>query len=167
MSMENIEYFRCGIILKTHGIKGELKIKLITDFNRFEKGNKLFILHNGNYEKVIVETKREFGEYLLVSFKDLQDINLVEKYHGDEIFIHKDDREKLEEGYYYNELIGKKVVNQNKDDRGIVKTILNYPQSDYLEVLFNNKTYLVPFIDEFIIDVLDDEIIINEIEGLF
>ena len=162
-----IIYFKCGKILKTHGVKGELKVKPLTDFDRFTSGNKLYINHQYSYIEVTVDTVRDFGEDLLVTFKDLHDINLVEKYHGDEIFVHKDDREELDEGYYYNELIGKKVINQNKEDRGIVKTIINYPQADYLEINYNNKKHLVPFIDEFIIEVTDDYIMVNEIEGLF
>ena len=164
---KEIIYFKCGKILKTHGVKGELKIKPLTDFDRFTPDNKLYILHNKEYILVTVDTVRDFGDSLLVTFKDLHDINLVEKYHGDEIFVHKDDRKELDSGYYYNELIDKKVINQNKEDRGIVKTIINYPQADYLEINYNGKKHLVPFIDEFIIEVTDTYIMVNEIEGLF
>ena len=41
-----MKYYKCGQILKTHGIKGDLKIKEETDFNRFSKGNTLYILYN-------------------------------------------------------------------------------------------------------------------------
>lgn len=161
------EFYRCGKILKTHGIKGELKILPLTDFNRFEIGKTLFIFHNNEYIEVEVATKRDFNDSLLVSFKDLADINLVEKYHGDEIFVHKSEHKALDDGYYYDELIDKKVINQNNEERGIVNDIINYPQADYLEIKFNNKKHLVPFIDEFIKEVNEEYIIINEIEGLF
>ncbi len=160
------EYYRCGKIQKTHGIKGELKIMPLTDFDRFEKGKTLYILHNGNYIEVVVATKREFNDSLLVSFKDLADINLVEKYHGDEIYVHKSEHIKLDKGYYYDELIDKKVINQFNEERGIVTDIINYPQSDYLEIKINNVKKLVPFIDEFIKEVNDEFIVVNEIEGL-
>ena len=41
----------CAKILTTHGIKGEVKIKIITDdLNRFNKGN---ILYVGDEKEVI------------------------------------------------------------------------------------------------------------------
>ena len=40
-----MKYFKCGHIMTTHGIKGDLKIKPSTDFDRFYLGSHLFILH--------------------------------------------------------------------------------------------------------------------------
>ena len=34
-----MDYFKCGKILKAHGIKGDLKVKPLTDFDRFLTGN--------------------------------------------------------------------------------------------------------------------------------
>ena len=65
-----IIYFKCGKILKTHGVKGELKVKPLTDFDRFTSGNKLYINHQDSYIEVTVDTVRDFGEDLLVTFKD-------------------------------------------------------------------------------------------------
>ena len=162
-----MKYYRCGKILKTHGIKGDLKIQLITDFDRFEVGSRLYILHNGEYNEVKVCKSSNFGNYKLVAFEGLQDINLVLKYHGDEIFVSEDDRDDLDDGYYYSDLVGKKLINQNNEERGVVKSIQELPHAIYLIVLYNDKEVMVPFIDEFITDVTDEFIIINEIEGLF
>ena len=95
-----MNYYRCGKIMTTHGIKGELKIKVTSDFNRFFKGSRLFIYHQREYIPVIVERASEFGKYLLVAFKDLNDINLVMKYHLDEIYVSEEDREALQEDEY-------------------------------------------------------------------
>ena len=40
------------------------------------------------------------------------------------------------------------------------------PHARYLVVKFNDKNYLIPFINEFIKEI-NDKIYINEIEGLF
>ena len=39
--------------------------------------------------------------------------------------------------------------------------------NSYLIIDYNGKDVMVPFIDEFITDVNDDYIMVNEIEGLF
>ena len=165
-----MNYYKCGHIMTTHGLKGDLKIKNLSDFDRIKKNNKLYILHNDEYISVIVNKSSPFKDNtLLVSFKDLLDINLVEKYHGDDIYISDLEREndELDGDYYYSDLVGKMVVNQNGVEKGIVLEIKELPQCDYLVVDYNKKNVLVPFIDEFIIEVTDEKIVINEIEGLF
>ena len=89
-------------------------------------------------------------------------------FHSDDIYVSELDRnDELEENeYYYSDLIGLEVVNQNNEKRGVVLEIRELPQADYLVVNYNGKKVLVPFIPEFVVDV-NDKIIVNEIEGLF
>ena len=165
-----MKYFKCGKILKTHGIKGDLKVSPMTDFERFYDGNILYILHNGEYIEVELENVREFGNCYLLNFKGMNDINLVEKYHSDFLCVSEDSREELPEGqYYFNELIGKDVYNQDGILKGKCIDIEELPSANYLVVKTENgKEKLVPFImNEFIKEVKEDRIIINEIEGLF
>ena len=154
--------------MTTHGIKGDLKVKPLTDFDRFYKGSRLYILHNGSYDEVRVNKASEFGAYFLVSFEGLLDINLVEKYHSDDIYVSELDRHhELEaDEYYYSDLIGLPVVNQNGEARGVVKEVRELPQASYLVISYNDKNVLVPFIKEFVSEV-NEKIIVNEIEGLF
>lgn len=163
-----MKFYKCGHIMTTHGIKGDLKVKPLTDFDRFYKGSKLYILHNDNYVEVKVKKASIFGNYYLVSFEGLEDINLVEKYHSDDIYVSELDRKnELEENeYYYSDLIGMNVINQNNESRGVVVEIREMPQAEYLVINYNNKKVLVPFINEFIVDV-NEVIIVKEIEGLF
>lgn len=162
-----MKYYKCGYIMTTHGIKGDLKVKPLTDFDRFYPGSHLFILHQGNYIEVVVNKATTFKDCYLISFKDLLDINLVEKYHSDDIYVSENDREKLNnDEYYYSDLIGKEVINQNNESRGLVIEIREMPHARYLVIKYNDKNYLIPFINEFIKNI-DDKIYINEIEGLF
>lgn len=163
-----MKYFKCGHIMTTHGLKGDLKVKSLSDFDRFFKGSRLFILHNKQYEEVKVHSCKTFGNYYLVSFEDKLDINLVEKYHSDDLYVSELDRQNEldEDEYYYSDLIGMSVVNQNNEARGEVIEIRELPQADYLVVKYNGKKVLIPFIKEFVTDV-NEKIVVNEIEGLF
>jgi len=162
-----MEYYLCGKILTTHGIHGDLKVKSFSDFERFKKGARLYILHNGEYVMVKVCKVSDYNGCYLVRFEELEDINLVEKYHSDDIYISELDRnDSLDEGeYYYTDLIGKELINQNGEKRGIVKDIRELPQAKYLVVEYNGKNHLIPFINEFIGEV-KDYIELKEIEGL-
>lgn len=163
-----MKYFKCGHVMTTHGIKGDLKIRSLSDFNRFYKGSRLYLYHNGQYEEVKVAKASVFKNDYLVSFEGLEDINLVQKYHGDDIYISEFDRqdELGENEYYYNDLIGKSVVNQQGEDRGTVIEVRELPQADYLVISYLDKSVLVPFIKEFVTEV-NEKITVKEIEGLF
>lgn len=43
-----MNYYRCGKIMTTHGIKGELKIKVTSDFNRFLREVVYLFIIKGN-----------------------------------------------------------------------------------------------------------------------
>lgn len=163
-----MKYFKCGHVMTTHGIKGDLKVRSLSDFNRFYKGSRLYLYHNGQYEEVKVSKASVFKNDYLVSFEGLEDINLVQKYHGDDIYISELDRqdELGENEYYYNDLIGKSVVNQQGENRGTVIEVRELPQADYLVISYLDKSVLVPFIKEFVTEV-NEKITVKEIEGLF
>ena len=165
-----MNYYRCGIILTTHGIKGDLKIKSTSDFNRFYNGNKLYVFHNNEYILVELKNVRPFKDYYLCQFVGYEDINLAQKFHSNEIFVSDLDREKLNEGeFYYSDLIGKDCYNTNNEYLGNAIDIEEIVNKKYLVIKTKDeKRVLVPFIyNEFINEVSDDKIIINEIEGLF
>ena len=83
------------------------------------------------------------------------------------MYISEEDQGELDEGYYYDELIGKDVVNQDGVLRGKVVDIEEVPQGYILVVDVNSERKKIPFVqDVFIKDVNDNQIIINEIEGL-
>ncbi len=166
--MIKMKYFKCGLVLKPFGIKGELKIKSMSDFDRFNKDNTIYIYYNNDYVMEKISSSRFSDGFYYIKLLGKEDINLVEKYHSKEIYVSELERQKLPEGeFYYSELIGKKVINQNKEERGIVTEVRELPRCHYLVVSYNEKNYLIPFIDEFVKDIDNEYININEIEGLF
>lgn len=152
--------------MTTHGIKGEVKVKNFSDFDRYQKRQKLYVLHEGKYEELVISHAKQHPKGMYLGFEGYNDINLIQKYHGDELYISEDDREELEDEYYYSDLIGKKVLNQNKEERGVVIDILDYPQGSILVIEYNGSRKTVPYRDEFIIEI-DEFIHVQEIEGLF
>lgn len=164
-----MSYYRIGKILNTHGLKGDLKVQVITDFDRFEKGSTVYLLYKDEYKTLKVCKKSEYAPHILVRFENHEDINLVEKWKGSELFITEAEQEALPDGeYYYHQLIGLEVINENGDHRGVVHQIREVPQGNLLVVKKpDGKNALIPFRDEFIKKVSQFRIIVKEIEGLF
>lgn len=162
-----MDFLVVGTILNTHGLKGELKVRSNSDFDRFKKGTKLYINYKNDNVMVVVKSSKNTPNGLLVIFENLEDINLVEKYKGSNIVIDKNDLDELpEDEYYYYELIGLDVYNEDNILRGKVVGIMELPQGESLEVMVNGKKKTIPLRNEFISVITDDRIIIKEIEGL-
>lgn len=161
-------YLETGKIVGVFGLKGELKVLSDSSTNRFVKDNYLYLgKKETRLTKVKITSSRFHKGMYLVTIDEQFDINLVEKYVGCNFYIDRDELDDLEEDeYYFSDLIGKKVVNQNNEELGEVIDVLDLPTSAVLEIkLINAKKCMIPFVKEYIEDVKDDTIYINEIEG--
>lgn len=143
-----------GRIIGTHGLKGTLKIKSFTDFieERYEKGSRLYIQHKDQMIPIIVQSFRTHKGIELVDVEGLRDINEAEKYKGSYVLIEESAREELEEdAFYFSQLIGLEVYQGKRI--GVVTDIRELPQGELLEVKTDEKTVLIPFQKEFVVNV--------------
>ena len=153
-----------GEIVNTHGIKGELRI--VSDFKYKEKvfinGNKLYL--GKRKQKVIIDSYRKHKNYDMVKFDGINDINDAIIFKGDEVYIKRDDLDI--DGYVDEDIIGLKVYDEDKLIGKVTSIIKN--KQEILVVKNRNKSYLIPFVNEFIKNIdLDKKILsINVIEGL-
>lgn len=159
-----------GIIVGTHGIKGEVKINASTDFadERFAPGNKVRIELKNRSIELEIESHRVHKKMDLVKFVGLDNINDVEKYRDAIVYANQDDD--LDDGeFYYSDIIGCKVEDEDGNKLGEVIHILEMPTQDILEIEDENgKTFMVPYVDAFVIeeDYENDRLVIRLIEGL-
>lgn len=160
--------YKIGKITNTHGIKGEVKIFNMSDFNRFSIGKEIYVLQKGEKIYFTIERIRTQKNILIIKFKGYDDINLIEAYKGLELYSDDLVTDELEEDdYHYSDLIDLDVFDLNHQKLGTVKSIIPVPQGHLLEILtIEGKKALVPFNQAFIEDVLKDSIIIKPIEGL-
>lgn len=165
-----MKYILIGKIINTHGIKGELKVETYTDFidERFKKNSYIYL--GENHLKYEVKSFRNHKNNILLLLKDNEDINLVEKYKGFNIYKDENDIKPLDNGEYYFRDIKGLDVYQNNNKVGKVIDMQEGLRSNYMRILKDedNKEYLVPFMKEFIINVdLDNKRIdIIDLEGL-
>lgn len=158
-----MENYLIGKITNTHGVKGELLVKPLTDFDRFVKDKEVFTLEP--FIKFKIKKVRHHNKGLLVSFYDYDNINLVVNLKG--LLLYTNEKPTLlEDEYHFNELIGLEVYNQDNVLRGIVKEVIEVPQGHLLRIEVGETLKLVPFNKQFVKEVKDNHLIINEIEGL-
>lgn len=169
-----MEKIRVGQLINTHGIRGECKVKVHTDFadERFQAKQVLFLQKpNVRHEevKVTVVSSRWHKDHLLVVFEEIVDMTSAERYKGFDILIDKDDIEELEEGFYAYELIGFRVVDETGRALGIVKQIEETKANDVIRIERSGlRDLLVPFVDAFVLEIDEEErcMTIQWMEGL-
>lgn len=159
-----------GTIVSTHGIKGEVKVKSDSSFNRFVIGNKLYLKNNEKTKEIIVDSHRTHKGFDLITFNGLKNINDVLEFVGFEVYVDIEGNEELEEGeFYFDDLIGLNAYDDEDNLLGVIIDINEVPQGIILELKKVDKTIAyIPFVDEFIkeVDLDEEKIIITPIEGL-
>ncbi|MGI8315102.1 ribosome maturation factor RimM [Halobacillus mangrovi] len=166
------QMFNVGKIINTHGIKGEVKVQRITDFEeRFQPGQLLYWVNDNKEPKeLIVRSHRVHKGFDLLTFEDHPSINEVERYKNGMLMVTEDAQEELEEyEFYFHEIIGCTVYLQTGEEIGQVKEILTPGANDVWVVKRTNQSdLLVPYIEPVVkkVDPEQQTIIIDPIEGL-
>ncbi len=84
--MEDV--LRVGVISSTHGLKGEVKVFPTTDDpSRFMNLQTCLLFDGKNYLDLTLERVRFFKQFVIVKFKDIDDISQIEKYKGKDLFV--------------------------------------------------------------------------------
>lgn len=165
-----MKQIKIGVLVNTHGLKGEVKVKPMTDFVdiRFQKGNTINIQYNDTIIPVTIKHVREQKDMLLVTFDGYDDINKVEAMKGSVLSIDETSLHELEEDEaYYFELQDCEVYDTNQNHIGTVCEVIETGANAVLRVS-GEKEYLIPYVKAFIteFDAKEKRIIVNMVEGL-
>ena len=165
--------FQVGVIASTHGLQGEVNVFPTTeDPSRFKK-LKQVVLHTQRGEELLLDvvSARFFKKFVIVKFKQFNNINEVEKFRGCELTIDRKDAIKLQPGEYYcADLIGLSIVDEDGSELGILTEILQTGANDVYEMTRKDsgeKVY-IPAIRDCIkeIDPEGGRIVIHVMDGL-
>ena len=167
------DYLKVGTILKPRGLNGEVKVFSTTSFKniRYKKGNELFVeIEKENLLPVHVKKySAKEGNIDVLQFEEYLNVNDLDPILGKELLILKDEKVLKTNEYFFSDLEGLKVLDENKNELGIVSKVEEFPSQITLRVTDKNKKeFFVPFNDFFVkeINISNNYIIINVIEGL-
>lgn len=154
-----------GEIINTFGIKGELKVRPLTDnIKRFSKLTYVLIGKENN--RYGISSVRYDKGFVFLKFNGFNNINDVLKFKNSYIFIFDEDREDLPEGtYYVSDLISKEVYTSDNKFLGNLVKIELYPSSDIFIIKNEDIIYRIPNVKAFI-KKIGDIIIADPIEGM-
>lgn len=162
---------RVGVITKTHGIRGEVKVYPTTDSpDRFSDIDKIKVRQGNRVKELHVENARYFKNLVILKFKGIDDINDVEAFKGADLYVDREDGVELSEGeYYIADIIGITVVTDTGETLGKVKDVLETGANDvYIVERDGEKDLLLPAIKECIlsVDIEENIMTVHVMDGL-
>jgi len=147
-------FLAVGKLRRPHGVRGEILMEVLTDFpERLKRGMTLFV--GPMHQKMRLSSLRSQDQALLVAFQGLEDPESAGELRNQMVYVRAEDRPPLPEGeYYYHQLIGLQVVNEDGAPLGVVKEILETGANDVYVVLPpDGPEILLPAINDVILEI--------------
>lgn len=137
-------------ISRLHGLKGEVEISF-RDKSYFASlpilNENTPVIINGK-EFIILKIKKKNKSFVF-QIKDIEDIESAKELIGRDIYIDSKYLPELDEDTFYEaELIGYKIIDENKNIYGEIVDIYSLPSNYVLDIALaeNNKKVSIPFV---------------------
>lgn len=145
-----------GQISRPHGVRGEVAVHVRTDDaeTRFAAGSVLLTEPAGG--PLTVAGARWHQGRLLVSFAEIPDRTVAERYRNTELLVEVDPdaRPGGADEYYDHQLVGLRAVTVAGEEIGPVREVLHLPAQDVLVVTDDaGAETLIPFVTEIVPEV--------------
>ena len=157
-----------GYISGTHGVKGEVKMKIwcgdISDFLKLKKlygdkdGKKAFDISSSHGSK----------DAAVVKIAGVDTVEDAAKLKGTTVYVDRDDLKIPNDRILICDIIGLPVIDaDNGKAYGEVSSVEEYPASDIYFVKTEKGTVQVPDVPQFIKKLTEDAVYITPIKGMF
>lgn len=146
-------YLAVGLIRSAHGLRGEVRLELLTDFpERFQPELRLYL--GPEQLPFTVERLRLHRGYGILKLAEVGDRTEAEALRGMTAFVPREEAVSLEEGTYYeHQIVGLSVHTTEGKSLGRVKEILYTGANEVYVVEGLRGEVLLPAIPECILDV--------------
>ena len=147
-----------GTISKTHGVRGELIIRIADpSFEPDENWESLFLQIDGILVPFFIASlQAPKADEWIISFEDYDNKDSVQNLVGFPVWIEKDFMAKPEEEIYLDELRGYALINISTGRQGLIADFMDIPGNPVFEVSLDGEKVLVPAQDD-LIEEIDQE----------
>lgn len=166
MEPSELEFITIGQIIAPWGVKGQLKVKIITDFpERFSPSAKVYI----NRRPMTIKSTIWQKDRAIIELGHIDSIQDAQRLQGQPVEIHRSQLNTLPQGRYYHfQLIGLEVWTTQGEHLGSISKVLTTAGNDIYVVNGSKGEILIPAVEDVIKSVELDKgrIVIEAIEGL-
>lgn len=140
-------FLAVGQVGRAHGIHGEVSMTVLTEFpERILPGKTLYL--GDEHRQMRVRQARATGNKMLLAFSGIETRTQAEELRNEMVYVLRAEVPPLPEGeYYYHQLLGLNVVDENGQALGQLEEILPTGANDvYLIRLPDGRELLLPII---------------------
>jgi 16S rRNA processing protein RimM len=159
-------FLSIGILRKPHGIKGEIKMEVWTDFpERIKDGKEVFI--GERKEKFTVKSFRRINDGFLIFLNGIETTEIINQWIKKIVYVNSKDLPHLDDRHFYHhQVIGLDVFTTKGVHLGKIVEIIRTGSNDVYVIQNkeqNTADLLIPAISSVILNVSlkDNRIIIN------
>jgi len=150
----NNDYFRIGIIVNVHGLKGEIKVLPTTDDpNRFDDlvEETIEVFRDSEVRAYTLERARRHKSCVFLKLTDIDDRNAATELVKGEIRVSRSLAIPLEEDeYYHKDLLNMSVSTETGEELGVITDIIQTGANDVYVI---DKNILIPAVKEYVLSV--------------
>lgn len=148
-------FLQIGQLRKPHGIRGEINLHLSANFPlELGVGSALYI---GSIRQLYrIDTVRAAGNHLIVSFRGISDREVVQNLTNQNVFVQESQLpERAIEEFYFHEVVGMDVQNENGEVIGKIQDILSTGANDVyiIKPTHGEEEILIPAISSVVLGV--------------
>lgn len=143
-----------GYISKAHGIKGEVKAVYDVDrIEEYEEQESVYVLLHGKLTPFFMERIRIVNHReVVIQFRGIYDRDAAEELVKCELYMPLDTLPELSDtGFYYHDVVGYRVRDEQLGLLGTVRLIREMPGNDILFMDYEDKEVLIPVTDHIVL----------------
>ena len=149
--------YQLGYVIKTHGLDGEVSILLDVDVpDDYHALESVFLAAKGSetlvpffLEHIVIQQNKA-----LVKFEDIDTIEQAEPLVKAELYLPLTSLPALsDDQYYYHEIIGFQVIDQQLGNLGTIKDVYSTAGQDLIAMDYQGKEALIPINDNIVVGV--------------
>lgn len=166
-------YLSVGRVLRPHGVRGELRVEIITDYpERLAQHTYFYLAHSDSPDvthRYPVEGLRFHTQALLLKLGGCDDRNAADELRGMLVQIPVEEAVPLEEGeYYLFQLVGVRAETESGERLGQIVDVIETGANDVYVVRGPRGEVLLPAIDDVILDLdlESKQMVVHLIPGL-
>jgi 16S rRNA processing protein RimM len=147
-------YLAVGTLRRSHGIRGDILLDVMTDFpERLKPGTHIFV---GDKKQALKITRRRpHSDGMLLGFEGITTVEQTAKYRAQTVYVTAEDRPPLPDGeYYHHQIIGMSVVDETGAALGLITEIIETGANDvYVVKNADGREILLPALKQVLLDI--------------
>lgn len=168
--MQLDDYYEIGYILKPHGLKGAVNIQLdVDDPSQYSEMESVIVRMGENLVPFFIASVQLKGDKGVLHLEEINCIEDANELKSCQLMLPIEVLPKLEEGkFYYHEVIGYTISDQQMGPLGIIENIFSGGNQDLIAMKYKDKEILIPIAEEIVLgaDHESKMVSVNLPEGL-